>query len=204
MTDFDDIHNKTLLWSIMTKNKDFLKLSNENMNSLFNTCVQEVVVDVDYKNKTILELNKLFVQMAVRKIKENQMLSSYTTSEDIRKSNLKMFDTNLSSMEAEFKDFLTLKKPTDVKFSDELVDKPIENMDKMLAQILLDRQEFDIIHVKENDNILTTTVQPMKSIHAERQSFQTIVNEIKTELKTIWEKLAIIEKESMLYSDDTM
>jgi hypothetical protein len=166
MQSVDSAQNKELLWSTLQESGAFAGLTRDQfqpVQSAFDRSVQQAAaksgaaVSLSDVNKHII---REFVQVlrAFQKPppvpvpeKKNKLELVYR-SEDIQNERASEFDRQLREKQAEMDSFLTLKKPTDVSFTDKMSeDKPIgDEMSRLIAQELAAR-ERELVQMKPED-----------------------------------------------------
>lgn len=132
--------------------------------------------NTDTKNKSITELNKKFLRFIISKTRKpttpplpqlqtqmeprNLFSSSGTSSsssqqpikpksitiEEIKMDNMALFEKELEIKKVDFENMNKIKPPTDVIFKDENQDKPLENMNELMEQIIKQRN-YDLENV---------------------------------------------------------
>lgn len=146
MAEFNSNKNKALLWNLMLQGEVFVGVpekSYEEVKSLFEKEME--VVSKMSTETNLTELNKSVLLELTKKINSlyKSHVSSYVpvTNEDIRDQRTKEFTEHLSIKQKDFNDFITLKKPSDIKFAD-AIDTPIEdNIDDILENMMLQREK---------------------------------------------------------------
>jgi len=103
------------------------------------------------------------------------------TAQDIKQKNLQKFETNLTKAQDDFKESMKLKIPENISFNDNNVeDKPIENMEDMLAKTIAERNLI-VQNIKYDETLITE-------------------NNIKTEVRNeISKEVTINEEENKIY-----
>jgi hypothetical protein len=143
-------------------------------------------------NTNIMELNKLFlsqVLLAVNKlfpkeqnikritITDEEVLEPYRV-EDIHASRQTDFEKAVEKNRLDLENYMTLKKPKEMDFSDRASDGKITAMDSLIAEKMTQRN----IEIKEfqNSNYNTTDIDPEQwlssketSVKVEKNGFQT-------------------------------
>ena len=167
MQSVDSAQNKELLWSTLQESGAFVGLTRDQfqpVQSAFDRSVQQAAaksgaaVSLSDVNKHII---REFMQVlrAFQKPppvpvpeKKNKLELVYR-AEDIQNERASEFDRQLREKQAEMDSFLTLKKPSDVSFTDKDVgeDKPIgDEMSRLIANELAAR-ERELVQMKPED-----------------------------------------------------
>ena len=151
-----------LLWTTLQESGAFAGLSKnqfEPVKAAFETSVQQAAVgpasgSLSDMNKSIIRnfMQTLRTFHAPEKTKKIELIYR---AEDIQSERASEFDRQLREKQAEMDSFLTLKKPTDVSFSDKekgiADDKPIgDEMSRLIAQELAAR-ERELVQLKPED-----------------------------------------------------
>ena len=167
MQSVDSVQNKELLWSTLQESGAFAGLTRDQfqpVQSAFDRSVQQAAaksgaaVSLSDVNKHII---REFMQVlrAFQKPppvpvpeKKNKLELVYR-AEDIQNERASEFDRQLREKQAEMDSFLTLKKPSDVSFTDKNIDedKPIgDEMSRLIANELAAR-ERELVQMKPED-----------------------------------------------------
>ena len=176
-TNFNSKKNKELLYNLLLTNNMFAGLPEQ-----FITNVQrefEIVIntiDNDSSIQPLIDKNKRFMQVIIKKINEMKLsntpstttsiqdipsssnMEEIYTAEDIRKKNMNDFESSYTNAQDDFNQSMTLKKPDDVPFSDIQDDRPIENMEDILAKTIAERNlVIQDIHYDDSSTAPTTS-----------------------------------------------
>ena len=184
MNSFDGIKNKELLYNLLLNNNLFSGLSDTHIQTIRNQ-FEEIIsyINTQHSSYSLINKNKAFTQNMIKYIhgikqkqlstNNNSSVSNTTslsdlpnpnnieeiyTAEDIRKNSLKSFENSLQSAQSDFADSMKLKQPDDVSFNDSQEDRPIEDMDDILAKTIAERNlvvqniQYDENAVKTNEN----------------------------------------------------
>lgn len=182
-TNFNSKKNKELLYNLLLNNNMFTGLP-ENLITNVQQEIENVVatIDKDTSIQPLIDKNKRFMLLIVRKINEMKLNSSNTnttsiqdipysnnieeiyTSEDIRKKNMNEFESSYTSAQDDFNNSMKLKKPDDIPFGDIQDDRPIENMEDILAKTIAERN-LVIQDIQYDDT--TSAVSNQQSIKKE-------------------------------------
>ena len=166
MQSVDSAQNKELLWSTLQESGAFAGLSRDQfqpVQSAFDRSVQQAAAQSGAA-ASLSDVNKHIIREFVQVLrafqtpppvpvpeKKNKLELVYR-SEDIQNERASEFDRQLRDKQAEMESFLTLKKPTDVSFTDKMnEDKPIgDEMSRLIAQELAAR-ERELVQLKPED-----------------------------------------------------
>ena len=182
-TNFNSKKNKELLYNLLLNNNMFTGLP-ENLITNVQQEIENVVatIDKDTSIQPLIDKNKRFMLLIVRKISEMKLRSSNTnttsiqdipssnnieeiyTAEDIRQKNMNEFESSYTSAQDDFNNSMKLKKPDDIPFGDIQDDRPIENMEDILAKTIAERN-LVIQDIQYDDT--TSAVSNQQSIKKE-------------------------------------
>jgi hypothetical protein len=167
-TRVDSVQNKELLWTTLQESGAFAGLSRDQfqpVQSAFDRAVQQAAAASS--NASLSDVNKGIIREFVQVLRSFQMPSQMPPqmppkkkkvelvyrAEDIQNERASEFDRQLREKQAEMDSYLTLKKPTDVSFTDAGLkeDKPIgDEMSRLIAQELAAR-ERELVQLKPED-----------------------------------------------------
>ena len=180
MNTFTNNKNKELLYNLLLKNGFFSNLSDKYLNDVHGEFEKNILlVESNYSNLPLVEKNKRFMQFMIKFINtlKRESVNANTTSladlpppsnnieevytaQDIKQKNLKTFETNLTKAQDDFNESMKLKTPENVSFNDNNDDdKPIENMEDMLAKTIAERNlvvqniQYDETPLPSDNNI---------------------------------------------------
>lgn len=161
----DSLQNKELLWTTLQESGAFTGLTKEQFEPVrlaFDRAVQQAsrttYSSLNDANKQII---RQFVQTELPAIRSGNSVAApkkkkievVYRAEDIQNERANEFERQLREKQAEMDSFLTLKKPTDVSFTDAVAveDKPIgDEMSRLIAQELAAR-ERELVQLKPED-----------------------------------------------------
>jgi hypothetical protein len=165
----DSVQNKELLWTTLQESGAFTGLTREQFEPVklaFDRAVQHasrtMTGSLNDANKQII---RQFVQTELPAVRSANMAAAVAAApkkkkievvyraEDIQNERANEFERQLREKQAEMDSFLTLKKPTDVSFTDSAAveDKPIgDEMSRLIAQELAAR-ERELVQLKPED-----------------------------------------------------
>lgn len=164
----DSAQNKELLWTTLQESGAFTGLSRDQfqpVQSAFDRAVQQAAAASS--NASLSDVNKGIIREFVQVLRSFQMspqmppqmppkkkkVELVYRAEDIQNERASEFDRQLREKQAEMDSYLTLKKPTDVSFTDAGLkeDKPIgDEMSRLIAQELAAR-ERELVQLKPED-----------------------------------------------------
>ena len=167
----DSAQNKELLWTTLQESGAFSGLTQgqfQPVQAAFDRSVQQAAAAVAASNASLSDVNKHIIREFVQVLRSFQMPQTNPTnppkkkkielvyrSEDLQNERASEFDRQLREKQAEMDAFLTLKKPTDVNFTDKSKgmneDKPIgDEMSRLIAEELAAR-ERELVQLKPED-----------------------------------------------------
>ena len=137
MNDFITNENKGLLWGILQNGGKFNNLPTQfNIQRAFESHVSKIATNGN-RNTPLIALNKQFISSFVNE------LSRYASPDVIKKQKVDSFNNTLKEKENAFKETMAVPLPKEVDFSDKREDKPIDNMDDLLA-IQMEKRKLDV------------------------------------------------------------
>ena len=168
---FSSNENKALLWSVLHGGGKFNGIPDalfHNVKTMFETTIHEMGESYHIVNKhaDLNSMNKEAMITICKKIEmiksgHKQMQQSSTTApqvyqkkqqqppqlqtiykaEDIHKERQTAFNMELKKKEEEMASVITLRKPDEIKFTDDVYDRPIgDDMERLLAEALASRE----------------------------------------------------------------
>jgi hypothetical protein len=173
----DSAQNKELLWSTLQESGAFAGLMQgqfQPVQAAFDRSVQQAAAAAAASNASLSDVNKHIIREFVQALRSFQTpphnannannannaikkkkIELVYRSEDLQNERASEFDRQLREKQAEMDTFLTLKKPTDVNFTDKNngvpEDKPIgDEMSRLIAQELAAR-ERELVQLKPED-----------------------------------------------------
>lgn len=173
-TTVDSVQNKELLWTTLQESGAFAGLTRDQfqpVQAAFDKSVQQASKSMsslsslsDVNKHIILQFVQLLrsiqtqnappahiVQQQQNPIQKKKKIEMVYRAEDLQNERAGEFDRQLREKQAEMDSFLTLKKPTDVSFTDSAEDKPIGGeMSRLIAQELAAR-ERELVQLKPED-----------------------------------------------------
>jgi len=209
-TNFNSKKNKELLYNLLLNNNMFTGLPEKlitNVQQEFENVVE--IIDKDTTIQPLINKNKRFMSLIVRKINEMKLnnvradttsiqdipssnnIEEIYTAEDIRKKNMNEFESSYTSAQDDFNNSMKLKKPDDVPFNDIQDDRPIENMEDILAKTIAERN-LVVQDIQYDD----TTAVLAASTSTIASNEQTIKKEVTREIS---KGVTINEDDNMVY-----
>jgi hypothetical protein len=161
-TRVDSVQNKELLWTTLQESGAFTGLTRDQfqpVQAAFDRVVQQSAAAPISENASLGDANKHIIREFVQVLRSFQMppkkkkIELVYRAEDIQNERASEFDRQLREKQAEMDAFLTLKKPSDVNFTDAGLkeDKPIgDEMSRLIAQELAAR-ERELVQLKPED-----------------------------------------------------
>lgn len=164
LSTFTSTENKGLLWSVLHGGGKFNGVPDASLKKvqvMFETTLNEMNESFEKTNQSIdlNVMNKEAVYSICKKLdnlmaeeskkittdqKKQQQIPQLETvyrAEDIQKERQSAFNMELKKKEEEMSSIIKLRKPDEIKFSDDIYDKPIgDNMERLLAETLASRE----------------------------------------------------------------
>ena len=188
LSTFTSIENKGLLWSVLHGGGKFNSVPDASLKKvqvMFETTLNEMnesfqktnqPIDLNVMNKEAVyaickKLDNLMAEES-KKITTDQkkqqqipQLETVYRAEDIQKERQSAFNMELKKKEEEMSSIIKLRKPDEIKFSDDVYDKPIgDDMERLLAETLASRErELEQLNNstgKEDKNIAEKWINP--------------------------------------------
>ena len=190
MNDFATNKNKELLWNLLLNNGAFNNLLETQLPAIQSDFENLMVSLSKEKIKgNLMEKNKQFVQQMIQKINAHKQPKiqepgrEMYTSQDIRNKKIDEFNNKIVQAQDDFNSVIKLKTPEEINFSDkknEEEDKPIDNMDELIAKTIAERNlEVEIITKNDNqDEKQTQKWLNMQQDEPKKVSFNEDKNEL--------------------------
>jgi hypothetical protein len=161
--------NIQVVWDIITEEEAFKFLSPSIQDKINNIFVTNIVPFFESEKKTsttLVELNKKYILLIVNhirnaypykvdkiKIYKEPIANEPITYEEIHSEKKSQFDKDFAKRQEDFYDLVNVKIPEVPTFSDNMVDTPIKEMDKIVKEMQLKRNyEVDTILRESNAN----------------------------------------------------
>lgn len=171
-----------MLWDIVSDEEIFRFLPPDNQHKISQVFINNIqgFYEVE-KNKTtsLVELNKKYILLILNHIKRTypyepskikihneQPVKELITFEEIQNDRKSQFERDFNKRQAEFEDSINVKIPSIPDFTDKDADKPIKEMDKLVKEMLAQRNyEVEQINrtYNEPDNWLKPQETSLKS-----------------------------------------
>jgi hypothetical protein len=167
----DSVQNKELLWATLQESGAFAGLARDQfqpVQSAFDRTVQQAAKSMA-GSSSLSDVNKHIIREFMQSLRsvhnpiqkqnnndnapKKKKIEVVYRAEDIQNERASEFERQLREKQTEMDSFLTLKKPTDVNFTDTAVDedKPIgDEMSRLIAQELAAR-ERELVQLKPED-----------------------------------------------------
>ena len=188
LSTFTSIENKGLLWSVLHGGGIFNSVpdaSLKNVQVMFETTLNEMneffqkmnqSIDLNVMNKEAVyaickKLDNLMAEenkkLTTDQKKQQQIpqLETIYRAEDIQKERQSAFNMELKKKKEEMSSIIKLKKPDEIKFTDDVYDKPIgDDMERLLAETLASREreleQLNNLTGKEDKNVAEKWINP--------------------------------------------
>jgi len=209
LSTFTSTENKGLLWSVLHGGGKFNGVPDASLKKvqvMFETTLNEMnetfqktnqSIDLNVMNKEAVyaickKLDNLMVEenkkITTDQKKQQQIpqLETIYRAEDIQKERQSAFNMELKKKEEEMSSIIKLRKPDEIKFSDDVYDKPIGNdMERLLAETLASRErELEQLNNstgKEDKNVAEKWINP--NLNADFQNHTTTARATTTDGK---------------------
>jgi hypothetical protein len=175
ITNFLNKDNVKILWDVIS-DEDIIKNQSiefkENIFNLFTSNIKGFYEVESKKSNNLVELNKKYIMLVlnhsnkviknsmsteIKKIKiSNEIPNNVTeliTYEEIQNDRRSQFDKDLNKRQEEFTNSMSLQIPPVPKFSDNLEDGPISEIEKAIQEITAQRN-YDVEQINRNNNSL--------------------------------------------------
>ena len=236
LSTFTSTENKGLLWSVLHGGGKFNGVPDASLKKvqvMFETTLNEMNESFQKTNQSIdlNVMNKEAVYSICKKLdnlmaeenkkittdqKKQQQIPQLETvyrAEDIQKERQSAFNMELKKKEEEMSSIIKLKKPDEIKFSDDVYDKPIgDDMERLLAETLASREREleQLINStgKEDKNVAEKWINPNPNSNADFQNHTTTArataidgkkkvsfNDVQTEHEPTAREIEVEEKE---------
>jgi hypothetical protein len=148
--EFITTENVEMLWEII----EDMNNQQINLQGLREKFIQEVKrhYDKEKKNKIdLMKVNKEFIGIFSQSLKTKPIISqknNLVTFEEIHEDRISQFEKDLQLKKTDFQESMTLKIPEQPKFNDNSMDKPIKEMEELIAKTLAQRN-FEIEQINQ-------------------------------------------------------
>ena len=211
LSTFTSIENKGLLWSVLHGGGIFNSVpdaSLKNVQVMFETTLNEMneffqkmnqSIDLNVMNKEAVyaickKLDNLMAEenkkLTTDQKKQQQIpqLETIYRAEDIQKERQSAFNMELKKKKEEMSSIIKLKKPDEIKFTDDVYDKPIgDDMERLLAETLASREreleQLNNLTGKEDKNVAEKWINPNPKPNADFEIHTTTARATATDGK---------------------
>jgi hypothetical protein len=175
---FNKKENIQMLWDVISDEEVFKFLSPDIQSKIYNLFINNIQgffeVERIKPGNTLVEMNKKFILLILNHIKKtypyqpskikihnDPPVKELITYEEIQNDRKSQIEKDFTKKQEEFEDFINVKTPPVPEFSDPLgkTDKPIKEMDKIIKDMLAQRNyEVELIN-KSYNNINNGDIQ---------------------------------------------
>ena len=199
---FNKKENIQMLWDVVSDEDIFKFLSPDIQSKIYNVFINNIQgffqIERTKTNPSLVEMNKKYILLILNHIKQTYSyqpskikihndppVKELITYEEIQNDRKSQFDKDLSKRQEEFEDFMSIKSPPVPEFADPVgkTDKPIKEMDKILKDMLAQRNyEVEQINksynniINSNDSQVDNWLKPQET-SLKSEKFQEIKSE---------------------------
>jgi hypothetical protein len=199
---FNKKDNIQMLWDVVSDEDIFKFLSPDIQSKIYNVFINNIQgffqIEKTKTNASLVEMNKKYILLILNHIKQTYSyqpskikihndppVKELITYEEIQNDRKSQFDKDLSKRQEEFEDFMSIKSPPVPEFADPVgkTDKPIKEMDKILKDMLAQRNyEVEQINksynniINSNDSQVDNWLKPQET-SLKSEKFQEIKSE---------------------------
>jgi hypothetical protein len=199
---FNKKENIQMLWDVVSDEDIFKFLSPDIQSKIYNVFINNIQgffqIERTKTNASLVEMNKKYILLILNHIKQTYSyqpskikihndppVKELITYEEIQNDRKSQFDKDLSKRQEEFEDFMSIKSPPVPEFADPVgkTDKPIKEMDKILKDMLAQRNyEVEQINksynniINSNDSQVDNWLKPQET-SLKSEKFQEIKSE---------------------------
>ena len=199
---FNKKNNIQMLWDVVSDEDIFKFLSPDIQSKIYNVFINNIQgffqIERTKTNPSLVEMNKKYILLILNHIKQTYSyqpskikihndppVKELITYEEIQNDRKSQFDKDLSKRQEEFEDFMSIKSPPVPEFADPVgkTDKPIKEMDKILKDMLAQRNyEVEQINksynniINSNDSQIDNWLKPQET-SLKSEKFQEIKQE---------------------------
>jgi hypothetical protein len=196
---FNKKENIQMLWDVVSDEDIFKFLSPDIQSKIYNVFINNIQgffqIERTKINASLVEMNKKYILLILNHIKQTYSyqpskikihndppVKELITYEEIQNDRKSQFDKDLSKRQEEFEDFMSIKSPPVPEFADPVgkTDKPIKEMDKILKDMLAQRNyEVEQINksynniINSNDSQIDNWLKPQET-SLKSEKFQEI------------------------------
>jgi len=168
VTSFLSKENVSTLWDVITDEDIFKFLSKDIQNKILQVFTQNLkdFYDIEkIKTNVLMDLNKKYIILLLEHIKKiypqqpnkikihDEIIpkspKEAITYEEIQNDRKSKFEKDLNTYQEEFNNAMSIKVPPVPDFTDKFVEEPIMNMDKIIKDIMMQRN-YDIEIINKN------------------------------------------------------
>tara|TARA_Y100000768_G_C23956457_1_gene673060 strand:- start:614 stop:1288 length:675 start_codon:yes stop_codon:yes gene_type:complete len=181
----NSVENKIFVWKLLINNNVFSKLTDiqiENIYNKYDLLVSEI--NEKYNNETLTIKNKKLIdaiqnitnEINTEKNELHNVSNNAITSEDIKLIRQEHLNEKLNSKKNEFDDLINIKKPKQIDFSDEK-EVPLNDIENVLSSAITNRNaDLNIDYTKINNNNNNNFINIGESVDISNQTINTISN----------------------------
>ena len=206
---FLDKDNISMIWEVIRDEEIFKFLSNDiqqNVATVFANNIKGFFDSEIHKTNSLIDINKKYIMLVLNYIKNKYanmqpnkikiheeitpiiLQKELITYEEIQNDKKSQFEKDLSKRQEEFTNLITKIVPPVPEFKDKVDDTPITEMDKMIQEMLSQRN-YDVEQINKNYQNTDTWLKPEEtSIKKDKNIYSSnslIVNSGKNEYNTI-------------------
>lgn len=199
---FNKKENIQMLWDVVSDEDIFKFLSPDIQSKIYDVFIKNIQgffqLERTKTNASLVEMNKKFILLILNYIKQTYSyqpskikihndppVKELITYEEIQNDRKTQFEKDFSKKQEEFEDFMSIKSPPVPEFADPVgkTDKPIKEMDKILKDMLAQRNyEVEQINksynniINSNDSEVDNWLKPQET-SLKSEKFQEIKQE---------------------------
>jgi hypothetical protein len=144
MESFVSNENKSVLWGVLQDNKTFQNIENAEYEKIKIIFEETILKQSNNFNGSLMDLNKETISELSKNInnfKNKPKISMIYKAEDLKNERENEINIRFKQQQEDMNTMLNPSKPSDVKFSEDLVDKPIGNdLDRSIAEMMASRE----------------------------------------------------------------
>ena len=164
--------NINMIWEVISDEEIFQFLTRDIQGSIYNLFINNIQGFFDTektKTTSLVEINKKYILLILNHIKKTYPIQpskikiynenpvkELITYEEISDNKKTQFESDYNRRQEEFEDAMTLKVPQVPEFADKKTDKPIKEMDKILKEMLSQRN-YEVDQINRNYSNTTQT-----------------------------------------------
>lgn len=167
---FNKKENIQMLWDVVSDEDIFKFLSPDIQSKIYDVFIKNIQgffqLERTKTNASLVEMNKKFILLILNYIKQTYSyqpskikihndppVKELITYEEIQNDRKTQFEKDFSKKQEEFEDFMSIKSPPVPEFADPVgkTDKPIKEMDKILKDMLAQRN-YEVEQINKSYN----------------------------------------------------